>query len=169
MLPSANYLLLSRSLAEHKEVTLFNSKAVPVPFIRGPQRFQWKDFMELAGPRTCDLSPQTSSRQGNILHTLSIINNRSAWTWIESICYDFVSMARQKINFRELTVGRVRISSSTHRHDNHRIKSAVSLMVVSRQAMCCKCSRPFSGFMFCTIRSTRMPLHKYLTRKVKQG
>lgn len=48
----------------------------------------------------------------------------------ESICYNFVSMVCQKINFLELTVGHVRISSNTHRHDNLHIKCAISLTVV---------------------------------------
>ena len=110
----------------------FQFKGRPGSFYKGPTEVPVKGFLWnlLAGPWTWDLSPQTSSRQGNILHTLSIINNLRCWTWIESICYNFASMVCQKINFLELTVGHVRISSNTRRHDNHRTKCAISLTVV---------------------------------------
>lgn len=76
MLPSTNYLFLSSVLAENKEVTIFNSKAVWVPFYKGRTEFQGEGLWNsLAGPYARDLSPQTSSRQGNILHTLPSINN----------------------------------------------------------------------------------------------
>lgn len=55
---------------------------------------------------------------------------------MESICYNFVLMVCQEICIIELTVGRVRISDSTHSRDNHHIKCAITSAVGVKTAMC---------------------------------